>query len=185
MVTLLNLRSSAALLRSEPEPLATGPRELRRRPRAPGARTAGDSRAALAIRGEQSLRHYLPLHDTGSWSIYGLYRPGFAWRTHLADRRYHCYHVTLLRQLAEGAPAGSPDATCATPSAGRATRAGWASPADDRGGPEAPAGHHGQSEAAPTFGVISSAMEFGTSSYEWNCIVKVARPWVAERTDVA
>lgn len=106
MVTLLNLRSSAALLRSEPKPLATGPAELRRRPRAAGAAKAGDIARALAIRGEQSLRHYLPLHDTGSWSIYMLYRPGFAWRAYLADRTYHCYHVTLLRQLAEGAPAG-------------------------------------------------------------------------------
>jgi hypothetical protein len=80
--------------------------ELRRRPRAPGAQTAGRIARALSIRGEQSLRHYLPLHDTGSWSIYMLYRPGFAWRAYLADRTYHCYHVTLLRQLAKDAPAG-------------------------------------------------------------------------------
>lgn len=106
MVTLLNLRSSVALLRSEPKPLATGPAELRRRPRAPGAAKAGQIARALSIRGEQSLRHYLPLHDTGSWSIYMLYRPGFAWRSYLADRSYHCYHVALLRQLASGAPAG-------------------------------------------------------------------------------
>ncbi len=106
MVTLLNLRSSVALLRSRPRPLALGPPEARRRPRAPGAVRAGEIARALAIRGEQSLRHYLPLHDTGSWSIYMLYRPGFAWRSYLADRTYHCYHVTLLRQLADGARAG-------------------------------------------------------------------------------
>ena len=106
MVTLLNLRSSARLLRSEPRPLAVGPAALRRRPRAPGAATAARVSRALAIRGEQTLRHYLPLHDTGSWSIYMLYRPGFAWRAYLADATYHCYHIALLRQLAAGAPAG-------------------------------------------------------------------------------
>lgn len=39
--------------------------------------------------------------------------------------------------------------------------------------------------AAPTFCRMSSAIELGTSWYEWNCIVKVARPWVADRTEVA
>ena len=106
MVTLLNLRSSADLLRSEPKPLPTGPAELRRRPRAPGALDAARISRALSIRGEKTLRHYLPLHDTGRWSLYMLYRPGFAWRSYLADRTYHCYHVALLRQLAHDAPAG-------------------------------------------------------------------------------
>ncbi len=86
--------------------MAVGPPELRPRPRAAGAAKAAAVARALAIRGEQSLRHYLPLHDTGSWSIYALYRPGFGWRSYLADRPYHCYHVKLLRQLAKNATAG-------------------------------------------------------------------------------
>ena len=54
--------------------------------------------------GERTLQRYLPLHDTGSWSLYGLSTPGWAWRTHVADAGYHCYHVTLLRQLDRQAP---------------------------------------------------------------------------------
>jgi deazaflavin-dependent oxidoreductase (nitroreductase family) len=104
MVTLLNLHGTAPLLTSRPEPLRTGPREQRRRPRAPGAVTAGRFAAALASRGEASLQRYLPLHDTGTWSIYGLLTPGFRWRTHVADKGYHCYHVRLLGKLAVQAP---------------------------------------------------------------------------------
>jgi deazaflavin-dependent oxidoreductase (nitroreductase family) len=104
MVTLLNLDATVPFLTSRPEPLRTGPRELRARPRAPGAVAAGRLARALAGRGERTLARYLPLHDTGSWSIYGLLTPGWPWRTHLADAGYHCYHVTLLRQLARQAP---------------------------------------------------------------------------------
>ena len=55
-------------------------------------------------RGERTLARYLPMHDTGSWSLYGLSTPGWAWRTHVADPGYHCYHVTLLQQLDRQAP---------------------------------------------------------------------------------
>lgn len=104
MVTLLNLHATAPLLSSRPQPLATGPREQRARPRAPGAaRTAALART-LARRGEVTLRRHLPRHDTGSWSIYGLLTPGWPWRAHLADEGYHCYHVTLLRALHAQAP---------------------------------------------------------------------------------
>lgn len=104
MVTLLNLHGAQPYLTSRPEPLASGPRELRARPRAAGAVRAGRLAEALARTGERSLRRYLPLHDTGSWSLYGLLTPGWTWRTHLADTGYHCYHVTLLRQLGRQAP---------------------------------------------------------------------------------
>ena len=106
MVTLLNLRASARLLRSAPRPLATGPAGTRARPRAGGAEAAGDISRKLAVRGEETLRHYLPLHDTGRWSLYSLFRPGWGWRTYLADNAYHCYHIALLRQLAKNAPEG-------------------------------------------------------------------------------
>ena len=106
MVTLLNLRASARLLRSAPKPLATGPAGTRTRPRAGGAEAAGEISRKLAVRGEATLRHYLPLHDTGRWSLYSLFRPGWGWRTYLADNAYHCYHIALLRQLAKDAPSG-------------------------------------------------------------------------------
>jgi hypothetical protein len=115
MVTLLNLDQTAALLRAQPRrsppsdrptalqplpaPPASGPA-----PRAPGAEAAGRLAQRLAMRGTASLRRFLPLHDTGDWSLYGLRTPGYAWRTHLADRNYHCYHVRLLRSLARHFP---------------------------------------------------------------------------------
>jgi deazaflavin-dependent oxidoreductase (nitroreductase family) len=104
MVTLLNLERAAPFLSSRPRPLATGPRDQRVRPRAPGARGAGALARALARRGERTLIRYLPLHDTGSWSLYGLLTPGYGWREHLADTGYHCYHVRLLGGLAAQAP---------------------------------------------------------------------------------
>ncbi len=91
MVTLLNLRGTAALLGRVPG----GDAEA-----ATGARLAGD----LAERGIASLVRHLPDHDTGAWSYYGLQTPGRPWRTHLADLNYHCYHVRLLTQLAEPFP---------------------------------------------------------------------------------
>ena len=91
MVTLLNLRGAAALLA-----------------RVPGADPAASTASALALdlaeRGEVSLERHLPDHDTGAWSYYGLLTPGRPWKTHLADLNYHCYHVHLLRQLAEASP---------------------------------------------------------------------------------
>ncbi len=104
MVTLINLHGTAPLLTSRPEPLRTGPRESRRRPRARGAVRAGRLATTLARRGEASLVRYLPLHDTGRWSLYGLLTPRFGWREHVADRGYHCYHVRLLGTLARQAP---------------------------------------------------------------------------------
>jgi hypothetical protein len=91
MVTLLNLRGAAALLGAAPagDPV-----------RATGAALALD----LAERGEASLARHLPDHDTGAWSYYGLLTRGRPWKTHLADLNYHCYHVHLLRQLAEVSP---------------------------------------------------------------------------------
>ena len=104
MVTLLNLHATAPLLGSRPNPLDSGPPDQRARERAPGAVRAGDMARALALRGERTLKHYLPLHDTGTWSLYGLLTPGRKWRTYVADVGYHCYHVTLLHELAKIAP---------------------------------------------------------------------------------
>ena len=42
---------------------------------------------------------FLPFHDSGAWSYYGLLTPGHPWRTNLADLNYHCYHVYLLKNL--------------------------------------------------------------------------------------
>jgi deazaflavin-dependent oxidoreductase (nitroreductase family) len=104
MVTLLNLEAAAPYLSSRPKPRTRGPVEKRIRPRARGAERAGEAARDIVARGEQTLARYLPLHDTGSWSLYGLSTPGWAWRTHLADAGYHCYHVELLRQLDGQAP---------------------------------------------------------------------------------
>lgn len=46
-----------------------------------------------------SLRRFLPLHDTGHWSIYGMRTGGRPWGTALADLNYHCYHIRLLSRL--------------------------------------------------------------------------------------
>jgi hypothetical protein len=104
MVTLLNLEAATPYLSSRPQPRTRGRAEQRIRPRAPGAERAGEVAKMIVARGEQTLARYLPLHDTGSWSLYGLATPGWAWRTHLADAGYHCYHVTLLQQLDRQAP---------------------------------------------------------------------------------
>jgi hypothetical protein len=87
MVTILNLRGTAALLRQSPGPGADGPA---------AAQLATD----LADKGALTLQRHLPDHDTGAWSLYGLLTPGRPWRTYLADLNYHCYHVRLLQQLA-------------------------------------------------------------------------------------
>ena len=123
MVTLLNLEGTVRFLTSRPQPLPDGPREQRVRPRAPGAAHAGRLARSLAAQGERTLARYLPLHDTGSWSIYGLLTPGWPWRTHLADTGYHCYHVRLLRQLSRQAP-GKGFGIVAARWAGYARRAG-------------------------------------------------------------
>jgi hypothetical protein len=66
---------------------------------APEAAAAAQQARDLAERARRSLKRFLPLHDTGSWSFYGLLTPGKPWRTYLADLNYHCYHVSLLRTL--------------------------------------------------------------------------------------
>ena len=104
MVTLLNLRSAAATLSARPRPLAIGPAGERARERAPGAVRAGALARSLADRGARTLARYLPIHDTGDWSLYGLLTPGYPWRGFVADLNYHCYHVRLLRQLHAGWP---------------------------------------------------------------------------------
>jgi hypothetical protein len=92
MVTLLNLRGTAAILDAAP-----GGGE----PATAAAALARD----LADRGARSLERHLSDHDTGSWSLYGLLTPGRPWRTYLADLNYHCYHVRLLTDLAAAYPA--------------------------------------------------------------------------------
>jgi hypothetical protein len=100
MVTLLNLNATAPLLAARPvRPPGAPPAE-----RAPGAVQTAATARALAERGERTLARYLPLHDTGSWSLYGLMTPGHPWRGFPADVGYHCYHIRLLRQLAPLAP---------------------------------------------------------------------------------
>ena len=91
MVTLLNLRGTAALLQGSPGPGADGPA---------AARLATD----LADKGARTLQRHLPDHDSGAWSYYGLLTPGRPWRTYLADLNYHCYHIRLLTQLAAPYP---------------------------------------------------------------------------------
>jgi hypothetical protein len=53
----------------------------------------------LVDEGLVSLKRYIPAHDTGQWTLYGLLTPGYAWRTKVADLNYHCYHIALLRRL--------------------------------------------------------------------------------------
>jgi hypothetical protein len=66
---------------------------------ASGAQGGATLARSLADRGARTLVRTLPAHDTGSWSLYGLLTPGYAWRGFQADLNYHCYHVRLLRQL--------------------------------------------------------------------------------------
>lgn len=104
MVTLLNLHATAPLLRSRPLGRGRGPNEAGSRRPAAGSQASGTLALELMRTGEQTLVQYLPLHDTGTWSLYGLLTPGRPWRSYLADEGYHCYHVALLRQLAKVSP---------------------------------------------------------------------------------
>lgn len=65
----------------------------------PSPHEVADQARSLAAQGMRSLTRFLPLHDSGNWSYYGLLTPGSDWRTDLADLNYHCYHVSLLRTL--------------------------------------------------------------------------------------
>ncbi len=126
MVTLIELRRGAAALQrpaaapggagasttSPPDPGATAPAMTT--PDGSGSTPAMGAAApapapdatrtaalvtALADEGLRSLVRFLPLHDSGDWSYYGLLTPGRPWRSYLADLNYHCYHVSLLRTL--------------------------------------------------------------------------------------
>lgn len=87
MVAILELRSAERALRQPSAPSTTGD-------------GAADEARRLADEGAVTLDRYLPLHDSGEWSYYGLLTPGRPWRSHLANATYHCYHVALLRGLA-------------------------------------------------------------------------------------
>ena len=93
MVSLIELRAAERSLR---EPVSG--------PTAAGEAAANEARR-LADEGAATLDRYLPAHDTGKWSYYGLLTPGHAFRTYLASATYHCYHITLLRSLAPQYPA--------------------------------------------------------------------------------
>jgi hypothetical protein len=101
MVTLIELRRAAQSLGQVD---ATTETTSTTATSDPSPRTGTDQAAArlardVADRGARSLGRFLPEHDTGSWSLYGLLTPGKAWRSYLADLNYHCYHVSLLRSL--------------------------------------------------------------------------------------
>ncbi len=115
MVSLIELRSTERALR---EPVSG--------PSATGEAAANEARR-LADEGAATLDRYLPAHDTGKWSYYGLLTPGHAFRTYLATATYHCYHITLLRSLAAQYPALRFDAF-AQKWAGYATQAGTKCP---------------------------------------------------------
>ena len=113
MVTIIELRRAAAALgRAAPADAAATTATTATAPAATGTAPAdteagadADAAAAaaharqLADRGARSLVRFLPLHDSGEWSYYGLLTPGKPWRSYLADLNYHCYHVSLLRTL--------------------------------------------------------------------------------------
>lgn len=112
MAAILGLRGAADQLSDAPDaapaaPITTpsGAPADASQPVAPDAGTVGEAAVASEIarsaaeRGVASLIRFLPLHDSGEWSYYGLLTPGKPWRTYLADLNYHCYHVALLRGL--------------------------------------------------------------------------------------
>lgn len=110
MVTIIELRRAAASLERAESTEATTATTATGTAPAMGAPSAAAAEAAalardLAARGERSLTRFLPLHDAGDWSFYGLLTPGKPWRSYLADLNYHCYHVSLLRTLARLYPA--------------------------------------------------------------------------------
>ena len=114
MVTILNLRGTMAALRSGPvsdDSIAT----------ADLAETLSDQAAA-------SLEKFLPAHDTGDWSLYGLNTPGRTLRSYRADLNYHCYHVRLLGSLARAFP-GRGFATVASRWSGYVVQQGLTCPA--------------------------------------------------------
>jgi hypothetical protein len=115
MVTLAELRTAERALR---EPISG--------PSAEGEAAANEARR-LADEGAATLDRYLPAHDSGKWSYYGLLTPGRPFRSYLATATYHCYHITLLRSLAPQYPALR-FGTVADTWAGYAARAGTKCP---------------------------------------------------------
>jgi hypothetical protein len=109
MVAVLNLRgtsaqlSAAAAEQASAASAAASPDSPSPAPPAgvADAQAGSDLARRLSDAGAETLERYLPLHDSGSWSYYGLLTPGRPWRTYLADLNYHCYHIALLRRLAE------------------------------------------------------------------------------------
>lgn len=93
MVTLVELRSTERAFRG-----GSGTPS-------PTAEAAAAEARRLADEGAVTLDRYLPAHDSGTWSYYGLLTPGRPFRSYLANATYHCYHVTLLRSLAPQYPA--------------------------------------------------------------------------------
>ncbi len=92
MVSILELRSVEAVLSQNPTASAS--------PDPTSAAQGAQLARQLADEGAATLEKYLPAHDSGKWSYYGLLTPGYEWRTFLANSSYHCYHVSLLRSLA-------------------------------------------------------------------------------------
>jgi len=109
MATIIGLHGSSKDLAATPRTNAQGPAaaDATATPDASAtgqAATAASLAEDLARRGVDSLVTFLPFHDTGAWSYYGLLTPGRPWRTYLADLNYHCYHVALLKALARSYP---------------------------------------------------------------------------------
>ncbi len=94
MAAILNLNGTASELRKPPPGGGIDPDATK-------ARLLAEN---LAAQGASSVRRYLPLHDSGSWSYYGMLPSGHPWRTYLAPFNYHCYHVSLLRQMEQRYP---------------------------------------------------------------------------------
>jgi hypothetical protein len=109
MATIIGLHGSAKDLAATPRGSAQGT-AAGASGQAPDAGALAQAAEAsglaedLARRGVNSLVTFLPFHDTGAWSYYGLLTPGRPWRTYLADLNYHCYHVALLKALARSYP---------------------------------------------------------------------------------
>lgn len=99
MVSILNLKSISGYLSSTPPTGAL-----------PNAKKWASMADLLAEQGSVTLRRYLPLHDSGSWSYYGMLPTGYPWRSYLAPLNYHCYHLRLLDLLNGNFPGEGYDA---------------------------------------------------------------------------
>lgn len=98
MVTILNLRGTRKRLSVSKADRADQAEQVSPEVRRQTEHTARVAEQ-LADRGAATLRKFLPLHDTGEWSRYGLLTPGHEFGAYLADVNYHCYHVSLLERL--------------------------------------------------------------------------------------